>query len=162
MPYIVYADGSCKGNPGPGGWGAIVCYEDQVTEIGGAHRYTTNNQMELQAVISALIHISSRSEVDSLVITDSSYVIHGITSWITQWQANGWKGSGGKPVVNKELWQQLDQLVRRRQGKVQWKHVRGHTGVPGNERVDKIADAYATHSGIRLYSGSYGSYGVLL
>ncbi|OGZ04016.1 MAG: ribonuclease HI [Candidatus Lloydbacteria bacterium RIFCSPHIGHO2_01_FULL_41_20] len=147
---LVYADGSAIGNPGPGGWGAVlVFYKNQngaqgsVLEIGGGNKHTTNNRMELTAAIEALKTIN-KSQVTShklIVRTDSSYVINGITKWVKNWQKNKWKGVNKKPISNKDLWVKLDKLVKGK--KIDWEYVPGHVGVVGNERVDFIANLCA-------------------
>lgn len=155
QPIVVFADGSAKGNPGPGGWGAIVVTPDgQVAELGGGARHTTNNRMELTAVIEALRRLADTPGAVALY-TDSTYVIRGISQWIHGWRRRGWKTAEGNPVLNREHWETVASLVaaRSREGCVTWHYVRGHTGVPGNERVDEIADAYATGQDPALYRG---------
>src|SRR5262245_59955721 len=155
QPIMVFADGSAKGNPGPGGWGAIVVTpEGRVTELGGGEGRTTNNRMELTAVIQALRSLNGTGGEVALH-TDSTYVIRGITAWIHGWRRRGWKTAEGHDVLNRELWEALADLVgaRGRDGRIAWHYVRGHTGVPGNERVDEIADACATGPDISLYPG---------
>ena len=152
---VVFADGAAKGNPGPGGWGAVIVAPDgHVTELGGGAAHTTNNQMELTAVIEALKRL--RSTTGPLaVFTDSTYVIRGISQWIKAWRRRGWKTAEGMPVSNREYWEALSDLVtaRGRGGHIAWHYVRGHTGVPGNERVDEIASAFATAGRVDLYDG---------
>ena len=155
MPIVVFADGAAKGNPGPGGWGAIVVTPaGQVTELGGGARHTTNNQMELTAVIEALRHLRTTSGAVA-VYTDSTYVIRGIREWIHGWRRRGWKTAAGTDVLNRDLWEALAGLTaaRAQTGPITWHYVRGHTGVPGNERVDEIADGHATGRPPRLYRG---------
>ena len=152
---VVFADGAAKGNPGPGGWGAvIVTPEGHVTELGGGVAHTTNNQMELSAVIEALKRLRATNG-PLAVYTDSTYVIRGITQWIKGWARRGWKTAEGTPVLNREYWEALSDLVtaRGRVGRIAWHYVRGHTGVPGNERVDEIASAFATDGRADLYDG---------
>ena len=145
LPFVqLFTDGACRGNPGPGGWGCILRHPASGTEkeLSGGLALTTNNQMELQAVISGLEALKSRSEVE--VVTDSSYVAQGAESWMAGWKKNGWRrreGSSWKPVKNVELWQQLDQLLAAH--KVRFVHVRGHMGHPENERCDELAVAAA-------------------
>ncbi|MGB7443049.1 MAG: ribonuclease HI [Coleofasciculaceae cyanobacterium] len=137
-----YTDGACSGNPGPGGWGTLAYLTDNsVHEIGGAEAHSTNNRMELFAAIQALrvFHQSGQTEPVSLY-TDSEYVKNGITKWIKGWKKKGWKTSQGKPVLNQDLWQTLDEL---NSPLVDWKYVRGHSGDQGNERCDMIARAFA-------------------
>jgi ribonuclease HI len=134
-PIIIYTDGGCEGNPGPGGWGAVVRCGDTVTEISGGEIATTNNRMELMAAISALTAIPERSEVS--LFTDSQYVKNGITKWISGWKRKGWLTSTKEPVKNVDLWQQLDAAVARH--RVTWKWVKGHAGHADNERCDGLA-----------------------
>ncbi|MGB3768730.1 MAG: ribonuclease HI [Phormidesmis sp.] len=160
MPTVqeIYTDGACSGNPGPGGWGTRIEFSDgQVHELGGRDTATTNNRMEMQAAIAALDFLSQdKAAADSKLVllhTDSEYVKNGITKWITGWKKKGWKTSAGKPVLNKDLWQQLDQLsqtLAEENLKVDWRYVRGHTGNPGNERCDEIARAYSHAQPISL------------
>jgi ribonuclease HI len=159
---IVFADGACTGNPGPGGWGVIIATPDgHVTELGGRAQETTNNQMELTAVGKALRHLESASGTIS-VFTDSSYVINGITKWIWGWRKKGWKTSEGKDVANVEFWKRLSALVARREEAIEWKYVRGHSGVPGNERVDEIAVAFSKGDRPALYSGPLLKYDIAI
>lgn len=155
-PIIVYTDGSSLGNPGPGGWGAVILYPDkQVEELGGRNLHTTNNKMELTAPIEALKKISKRKE-PIFIYTDSSYVINGITKWVKGWQKKGWKTIAKKEVLNKELWEKLLKLSSKH--RISWHHVRAHQGVPANERVDLIATSFASHNKISLYKGLIGKY----
>lgn len=132
---VVYTDGACSGNPGPGGWGAILQFGDKEKEISGGEKNTTNNRMELMAAISALNTLKRSCPVK--VYTDSSYVKDGITKWIHGWKKNGWKTAARKPVKNAELWQQLlDALASH---EVEWHWVKGHAGHPENERADELA-----------------------
>jgi ribonuclease HI len=133
---VIYADGACKGNPGPGGWGAWLKSGEHERELFGGAALTTNNQMELTAVIEALAALKKRSAVT--LYTDSQYVKNGITSWIHGWKARGWLTADKKPVKNMPLWQQLD--VLNASHKVQWRWVKGHSGDPGNERADRLAN----------------------
>tara|TARA_Y100000814_G_C12260394_1_gene378193 strand:+ start:60 stop:500 length:441 start_codon:yes stop_codon:yes gene_type:complete len=132
----IYTDGACRGNPGPGGWGAILEYREHKKEINGASSLTTNNIMELTAVIKSLELIKRPSSI--IITTDSTYVKNGITEWINNWKVKGWKTANKKPVKNKDLWQQLDKLTENH--KITWKWVRGHTGHAGNERADELAN----------------------
>ena len=132
----LFTDGACRGNPGPGGWGAILRFKDKEKELYGAERETTNNRMELKAVIEGLNALSRDCPVR--VTTDSQYVKNGITQWIHNWKRNGWKTAAKKPVKNVDLWQALDQARQRHQ--VEWAWVRGHTGHPENERADALAN----------------------
>ena len=135
-PVVIYTDGACKGNPGPGGWGALLQYGDQEKELFGGERLTTNNRMELQAVIEALSALKRPSEVT--LYTDSVYVRSGIMQWIHNWKRNGWKTSDRKPVKNADLWQILDKA--RESHRVEWHWVKGHADNPGNQRADALAN----------------------
>ena len=135
-PVTIYTDGSCKGNPGRGGWGAWLRWGEHEKELWGGEILTTNNRMELTAVIESLASLKRRSNV--AVYTDSEYVRNGIMTWIHSWKTRGWKTAGKKPVKNVDLWQRLDALAQ--QHEMQWHWVRGHTGDPGNERADALAN----------------------
>jgi ribonuclease HI len=135
-PVIIHTDGACKGNPGPGGWGVLLQWNGHEKELFGGERDTTNNRMELTAVIQALSALKSRCRV--AVYTDSEYVRNGITTWIHSWKQRGWRTADRKPVKNVELWQRLEALAA--QHDVQWHWVRGHDGDPGNERADALAN----------------------
>ncbi len=138
---VIYADGACKGNPGPGGWGALLLYPDGLqAELWGGESATTNNRMELTAAIRALAHLPQGSRAQ--VWTDSSYVQKGITEWLPGWKKRNWRKADGKPVLNADLWQQLDQQCARHQ--VSWHWVRGHNGHPGNEAADQLANRGVT------------------
>jgi ribonuclease HI len=132
----IYADGACRGNPGPGGWGAWLKSGTHERELFGGETLTTNNRMELTAVIEALGSLRRRCRV--VVYTDSEYVKNGITSWIHNWKARGWRTADRKPVKNADLWQRLDDLNAAHD--VHWRWVRGHAGDPGNERADALAN----------------------
>ena len=132
----IYTDGACKGNPGPGGWGAWLRSGAAERELFGGEVLTTNNRMELTAVIQGLSALTRRCSVD--LYTDSEYVRNGITSWIHNWRARGWKTADRKPVKNVDLWQRLDALNAAHE--VRWHWVRGHAGDPGNERADLLAN----------------------
>ena len=132
----IYTDGACRGNPGPGGWGALLIFEEHEKEIFGGVEETTNNRMELHACIEALGRLSRRCRVR--VFTDSTYVRNGIQSWLGNWKNNNWKTSAKKPVKNRDLWKQLDQLAARHD--IEWRWVKGHAGNPGNERADRLAN----------------------
>ena len=133
---VIHTDGACKGNPGPGGWGALMVSGAHEKELFGGEAYTTNNRMELTAVIEALNALKRSSNV--VLHTDSSYVQKGITEWIHSWKARGWKTADKKPVKNDDLWRALDAARARHQ--VEWRWVRGHAGDPGNERADALAN----------------------
>ncbi|NEQ95529.1 MAG: ribonuclease HI [Cyanothece sp. SIO2G6] len=145
----IYTDGACSGNPGPGGWGAIARFSDgQVHEIGGAAKSTTNNRMELQAAIEILQWFASSPQTTPPTLyTDSKYVQDGITKWIKGWKKKQWKTSAGKPVLNQDLWQQLDQALQavnaQLEAPLRWQYVKGHAGNTGNERCDAIARGFA-------------------
>ena len=132
----IYTDGACKGNPGPGGWGALILQGDTKNEIYGGEANTTNNRMEIMAVIRALRTINTENEIT--VFTDSTYVQKGIIEWIAKWKINGWRTSNKKEVKNKDLWVQLDSLTS--QFKVDWVWVKGHSGHPENDRADYLAN----------------------
>lgn len=132
----IYTDGACKGNPGPGGWGALLCWRGHERELFGGEAATTNNRMELVAVIRGLAAL--RRSAHAVVHTDSQYVHKGITEWLPAWKARGWKTADRKPVKNADLWRELDALVARHS--VQWRWVKGHAGHPGNERADALAN----------------------
>lgn len=132
----IYADGACRGNPGPGGWGAVLIAGERERELYGGEAATTNNRMELVAVIRALETLRGDREVD--LFTDSQYVKLGIERWIHAWKRNGWKTADKKPVKNAELWRELDALAARH--RIRWHWVRGHAGDPGNERADALAN----------------------
>lgn len=131
----IYTDGACSGNPGPGGWGAILKYNDIQKELNGGAADTTNNRMELMAAISALQSLKEPCQVD--LFTDSVYVRDGISKWIEGWKRNGWRTAAKAPVKNAELWQELD--AARKNHKVTWHWVKGHAGHPENERADELA-----------------------
>ncbi len=133
----IFTDGACKGNPGPGGWAALLRYGDKEQEISGAERETTNNRMELTAAIRALEALKRKCRVQ--VTTDSEYVKNGITVWLPQWKRRGWKTADRKPVKNLDLWQELESLTHVHE--ISWHWVRGHSGHAENERVDLLAVA---------------------
>ncbi|MEZ2249199.1 ribonuclease HI [Microcoleus sp.] len=144
LPQIksLYTDGACSGNPGPGGWGAVVCFADgNCHELGGAQSQSTNNRMEMQAAIAALEFFANSGQTEAVTLyTDSEYVKNGITKWIQGWKNKGWKTSTGKDVVNQDLWHLLDKLNSRQ---VKWEHVRGHSGDFYNDRCDEIARSFS-------------------
>ena len=139
----IFTDGACKGNPGPGGWGAIMKYGDHVKELNGYSSKTTNNIMEITAVIEALKSLTRPCAI--ILTTDSNYVKNGITQWIHNWKKKGWKTANKKPVKNKECWLQLDIEVQRHQ--IEWKWVKGHSGHPENERADELANEAVEDNG---------------
>jgi len=132
----IYTDGACRGNPGPGGWGALLIMGAHEKELSGAESLTTNNRMELTAVIRALEALKRR--VQARIYTDSEYVRRGITEWLPGWKARGWRTADRKPVKNQDLWQRLEELSAAHD--LEWHWVPGHAGVPGNERVDRLAN----------------------
>jgi ribonuclease HI len=152
---IIFCDGSSRGNPGPGGWGAIICENGKVTEIGAADTHTTNNKMELQGAITALRFVKNLKD-EIILNTDSSYIIGGMTEWIFNWQKNNWKNSAKKPVLNRDLWEKLIEAAKGK--KIKWNHVAGHAGVPGNERCDEIATSFADGEKPKLFNGNVSDY----
>jgi ribonuclease HI len=160
QPIVIFSDGACSGNPGPGGWGSIIITpDDHVQELGGGNPQTTNNQMEMTAALEALRFVENiPGEV--IVYTDSVYVIRGITQWIWGWIRNGWRTSSGGEVQNQDIWQALAAIVakRKKPNQITWKYIRGHTGNAGNERCDEIAVAYSKRSPIQLYKGTADLY----
>jgi ribonuclease HI len=134
----IYTDGACKGNPGPGGWGALLKSVSTQKELFGGEALTTNNRMELTAVIEALTALKRPCHVTLHV--DSQYVLKGMTEWMAGWKARGWKTATKQAVKNVDLWQRLDQLVNTAGHKIDWRWVRGHTGDPGNEQADALAN----------------------
>ena len=136
MKYKIYTDGACSGNPGPGGWGAVIFDQDNKQKnISGSEKNTTNNRMELLAAIMSLKKIKTNSEV--IIFTDSTYVKNGITEWMKNWKKNGWKNSSKKPVKNKDLWEKLDKLCEA--NSVSWKWVKGHSSNEFNNLADELA-----------------------
>lgn len=136
---VAYTDGGCLGNPGPGGWGVHVEFPDgRVVELGGSELQTTNNRMELRAAIEAARAVAGWPI--ATIIADSQYVLKGVTSWVAGWKRKGWKTAAGQPVLNQDLWEELDAVAT---GKISWEWAKGHSGVPGNERCDEIAGWFA-------------------
>ena len=133
---VIYTDGACRGNPGPGGWGVILSYASKQKKLNGFEAETTNNRMELTAAIEGLRALSRSCDVD--LNTDSKYVLQGINEWIDNWKANGWKTAAKKPVKNADLWKQLDEQVLRH--RIKWNWVKGHAGIEGNEEADRLAN----------------------
>jgi len=159
---IIFTDGAARGNPGPGGWGTIVVGETKVTELGGREAHTTNNRMELTAVIEALAYVAKQyADGETVVNTDSSYVLNGSTKWLAGWKRNDWKTKAKGEVVNIDLWELMDEVLSV-VGKVSWNLIKGHSGVPANERCDVIATCYADNKKPNLYSGSVSGYSVSL
>lgn len=158
---IVFTDGASRGNPGPGGWGAVIAHGDRVTEIGGREKVSTNNRMELTAVIETLRFLTNQQSTKTLqLFTDSSYVLKGATEWVSGWVKRGWITSQKTPVENQDLWKGFLEVSR--SVHVEWKKIPGHSGVPANERADEIATAFADGALPTLYDGSQSSYPVSL
>ena len=157
---IAYTDGSSLGNPGPGGWGAVIVFcKNKVAELGGGNKKTTNNRMELTAAIEALKNIDNVSG-DVEINTDSQYVKNGITKWVHGWQQKEWMTAAKKPVLNRDLWEELMGEEKRRKhfGEIVWEYVAGHIGHAGNERADAIATSFAGGKKLELYDGKFDMY----
>lgn len=157
---LIFTDGACSGNPGPGGWGCIVALPDgTVREMGGHVPQTTNNRMEMAAALRALISLDGSISSDINLYTDSTYVIKGINEWVYGWMRRGWKTAEGKEVANQDLWRELVREVARfKHVSLNWKYVRGHDGNPGNERCDQIAVAFSLKKKEPLYVGDRAGY----
>jgi ribonuclease HI len=140
---VIYTDGACSGNPGPGGWGAVLRYGDHLKELHGGEPSTTNNRMELMAAIRALETLARPTDVQ--LYTDSRYVLDGITKWLPNWERRGWKTASKQPVKNVDLWQRL--VAAMQPHEVTWHWVKGHNGDPGNERADELARQGITEEG---------------
>ncbi len=160
----IFTDGASRGNPGPGGWAAVIVEGEEITEIGGGEKETTNNRMELTAAIEALAFLEIEDEdieeVKNLIkiYTDSSYVLKGAKSWLKGWEKNDWKTKTKDDVLNKDLWQRLSKVM---EGKhIEWHLVSGHVGIAGNDQCDKIATAFADGKNPKLYQGLLGEYGI--
>lgn len=168
MKITIYTDGSSRGNPGPGGWAAIIITDTEVIELGGAEQHTTNNRMELLGAIKGLQEVGPHMHIEALeVFTDSEYVKKGMTEWITGWIAKGWKTSTKKPVLNQDLWEELHAEEKRLKDAgvaVTWTYVKAHVGIALNERADTIATSCAdsvvenTASNLQLYRGPKSEY----
>ncbi len=157
---ILFTDGACSGNPGPGGWACILWDgANLVKELGAAERATTNNRMELTAVIEGLRSIRA-DDAEICIYSDSTYVIRGATGWMWGWKRNGFKNSEGENVANSDLWEKMIPLVAARRKQIQWHYVRGHSAVPGNERCDELSVEFSKGRNPRLYQGPYVGYGV--
>lgn len=150
----IYTDGSSRGNPGPGGYGAIILDEENVKEIGGREEMTTNNRMEMKAAIEALKNVSNNNDIE--IYADSEYLIKGITIWIKNWQKNDWRTKDKREVMNRDLWQEL--LVETENKNIKWKKVLGHSGHEYNDRCDEIATSFADGLSVNLYNGSKTGY----
>jgi ribonuclease HI len=159
-PVLIFTDGACSGNPGPGGWGAVLVSPlGKVKELGGSEKQTTNNRMEMTAALEAILSLSKVKTLSTKEIrlyTDSQYLIKGITGWIFGWSKNGWKTAEGKDVTNRDLWEKLLEAVRGFE--IQWLYVPGHEGVHGNERCDQIAVAYSKGEPVKLFQGARADY----
>jgi len=146
----IYTDGSSLGNPGPGGWGAVVVENNKIIkELGGNEKDTTNNKMELTGVIEALKFLLKSSFNNVEIHTDSAYVLGGVTSWIKNWERNGWRTANKKAVLNQELWKELDSLINKYDKKISWHKVKGHSDHIYNDRADEIATTYASGQKIK-------------
>ncbi len=159
---IAFTDGSSLGNPGPGGWGAVLISPKigEVIELGGSKPKTTNNEMELEAIVATLTYAMNNSD-ELHIFTDSQYAINGITKWVHNWAKNGWKTKDGDGVKNLFHWKTMYELVNERGAeRVHWHHVAGHVGIPGNERVDDIARGFAEGHDISLFRGNINDYPV--
>jgi ribonuclease HI len=156
----IFTDGSSRGNPGPGGWGMVLIDQanNRIVEQGGAEAHTTNNRMEMYAIIQGLSWAVMHKATEVTCYTDSSYTIQGATAWMHGWKKNNWKTKTGAPVLNQDLWQEIGALVE--SVRVQFVHVRGHQGVAGNERVDTIANTFASKERLHLYDGVIDGYSI--
>lgn len=161
---IIYTDGSSRGNPGPGGWGAIVATSECVVELGAGDRHTTNNKMELSAAIEALSYVRDLGgEYTIDMHVDSQYVINGITKWVAGWERNGWMSSKKEEVLNRDLWEPLARVVADLQMsgcKISWNYTPGHAGIAGNDRADVIATMFADEEDPKLFDGPRSEYAV--
>ncbi len=162
----IFTDGSSRGNPGPGGFAAIITTpEGKVVELGGREEKTTNNRMELSAALATLRYIEERGlSGDIRIYTDSAYLLNGITGWVYAWEKNGWKTKTGEPVLNQDIWQELSGIVFRQKliRSIEWIKVEGHAGLRGNERADEIATTFADQKNMALFSGAKEKYEKLL
>lgn len=157
---VIFTDGASKGNPGLGGWGAIVATEAQVRELGGAEKHTTNNRMELQAAYEALAYAATLSPEHIDIYLDSAYVMNGATKWGSGWRRNGWITATKQQVLNRDLWEPFLDLLDTIAGAIKWINVGGHVGIVGNERADEIASELALGEKVVLYSGPRSAYGI--
>ncbi len=155
---MIFSDGACTGNPGPGGWGSVIVYPDgHIQELGGGNPETTNNRMEMVGALRGLSSLEAPVDTDIEMFTDSTYVIRGITQWIWGWRSRGWKTAEGKEVNNRDLWEELaKQVARLKPATIHWRYVRGHTGVPGNERCDEISVAFSKGKKIKTLRRATG------
>lgn len=152
----IFTDGAAKGNPGKGGYGVVISYKDRVVELGGYKALTTNNEMELKAIVEALKAVEEGSSV--AIYTDSKYAVEGAKGWIFGWLKNGWMTKANTEVANKALWQELLPLLKKVE--IEWHKVPGHVGIAGNERVDTIASDFASKGTFDLYNGPKSAYGI--
>lgn len=158
---LVFTDGSSRGNPGPGGWGAIIATDTDVIELGGRDERTTNNRMELLAASAALHEVRARGQrTPVIVFSDSSYLVNGMERWVAGWKQNGWKTKEKGEVLNRDLWESLDDAAASLS--VSWRRVAGHAGHDANERCDRIATTFADNQPITLYRGSRAGYRILI
>jgi len=159
---LIFTDGASSGNPGPGGWGAVLSFDDQIVELGGGEDITTNNRMELGAVVGAFEFINayglSTNDYSVVVYSDSTYVVNGITKWIYGWLKNNWISTQKKSVVNRDLWESLKEKTDSYE--IKWNVLPGHSGVPGNERADKIAVAFRDSDDPGLFQGQESDYNI--
>ncbi len=173
---IVFTDGASRGNPGPGGWGAVIAADGVVTELGGREDHTTNNRMELSGAIGALEKLADIAEEygsdedyisglgggkqKTIIHTDSRYVINGVSKWLAGWQVGGWRTKAKTDVLNRDLWERLAKILEKIEQNfiIKWQYVGGHVGIPGNERVDVIATEYADGKKAALYNGPQANY----
>jgi ribonuclease HI len=155
----IFTDGACSGNPGPGGWACILTDYKKVRELCGREAPTTNNRMELMGLIEGLRAVKDR-EGQVNVYSDSVYVLRGASQWLYGWKKKGWKTSDGSPVVNRDLWEKLDGILKTWNGKIEWNHLKGHSGIPANERCDVLAVAASQGEEVDLYSGDIKNYPV--
>jgi ribonuclease HI len=153
---LIFTDGAAKGNPGRGGYGVVIAYDNTITELGGFKAHTTNNEMELKAVVEALKAVTPK-KLPVVLYTDSKYVVEGAKGWVFGWLKNGWKTKADSDVLNKELWQELVPLLNKVE--IDWHKIPGHSGLAGNERVDKIATGFAEKGTFELYKGTLADYG---
>ena len=159
---MAYTDGACKGNPGPGGWGAVLCWDRKsVVEMGGSCASTTNNQMELTAIAEVLAVAVARQPAEVEIFTDSRYAIDGATKWLSGWIRSGWVTSSGSQVLNQFQWQRISEFManlKAQRAAVKWNHIPAHSGYAGNEQADSIASRMATGTNVELYDGSLADY----
>jgi ribonuclease HI len=156
---LIFTDGASKGNPGPGGWGAVIALNGGIVELGGWEETTTNNRMELCAAFEALAFVSERKVKRIAVHTDSSYLINGITKWLEAWKKRKWMTLKKEEVLNQDIWRKLSDLIDANGLDIEWLYVGGHVGIPGNERADRIASDYADGREVKLYAGGQEAYG---